>query len=142
VDLAAVVDDVVQAAEPAAQRRGVALRRERVGTPVVTGDEGQVHQVALNLVTNALQSVGEGEAVVVATRVEDRHAVLEVRDAGPGVPLADRPRLFEPFFTSRPGGTGLGLFVSYGIVERHGGHIEVGDAPEGGARFTVRIPIA
>ena len=109
---------------------------------MVLGDEGQLHQVALNLVTNALQAVDEGERVVVALSSDGRFAVLEVRDEGPGVPPEDRRRVFEPFFTGRRGGTGLGLFVSYGIVERHGGRIEVGEAPEGGARFTVRIPLA
>ncbi len=142
VDLRRVVGDVLLAAGPAVERRGIRLTREDSGEPIVRGDEGQLHQVALNLVTNALQSVDDGEAIVVATRVEDRTAVLEVRDEGPGVPVEHRPRLFEPFFTGRPGGTGLGLFVSYGIVERHGGRIDVGDAPEGGARFTVRLPLA
>jgi signal transduction histidine kinase len=142
VDLRAVVADVLVAATPAAERRGVRILREDAGEPVVLGDDGQLHQVALNLVTNALQAVDDGEGIVVATRVEDRTGVLEVRDEGPGVPAEHRARLFEPFFTGRPGGTGLGLFVSYGIVERHGGRIEVGDAPEGGARFTVRLPLA
>jgi signal transduction histidine kinase len=142
VDLRAVVADVLGAAAPAAERRRIRVVREDSGEPIALGDEGQLHQVALNLVTNALQAVDDGEGIVVATRVEDRAAVLEVRDEGPGVPPGHRPRLFEPFFTGRPGGTGLGLFVSYGIVERHGGRIEVGDAPEGGARFTVRLPRA
>jgi two-component system NtrC family sensor kinase len=108
----------------------------------VRGDAAQLHQVALNLLTNALQAVDDGEEVVVALRREGGDAVLEVRDAGPGVDPAIRDRIFEPFFTGREGGTGLGLFVSYGIVERHGGRIEVGTAPEGGARFTVRLPLA
>jgi two-component system NtrC family sensor kinase len=142
VRLAAVVDDLLRAAGPAAERRSVRLLRETVGDPVVLADEGQVHQVALNLLTNALQAVDDEETVVVAVRAEGRHGVLEVRDSGPGVPEEARPRLFEPFFTARPGGTGLGLFVSYGIVERHGGRIEVGEAPEGGARFTVKFPLA
>jgi signal transduction histidine kinase len=142
VDLARVAVDVLRSAAPAAERRSVRLVSEASGAPVVSGEEGQLHQVALNLVTNALQAVDDGETIVVATRVEDRTAVLDVRDTGPGVPEADRSRIFEPFFTGKAGGTGLGLFVSYGIVERHGGRIEVTEAPEGGARFTVRIPLA
>lgn len=142
VDLAALVDDVVRTVAPEAARRGVVLTRERGPAPTALGDEAQLHQVALNLVTNALQAVDDGETVVVATRADGGQAVLEVRDGGPGVDPAQRDRIFEPFFSGREGGTGLGLFVSYGIVERHGGRIDVGSAPEGGACFTVRIPSA
>jgi signal transduction histidine kinase len=142
VDLEALVDDAVRTAAPAASRRRVAVRRERSPVPRFPGDAAQLHQVALNLLTNALQAVDDGESVVVAVRREGNDAVLEVRDEGAGVDPAIRDRIFEPFFTGREGGTGLGLFVSYGIVERHGGRIEVGQAAEGGARFTVRLPLA
>ncbi len=140
VQLDAVVEDVTRAAEPTATRRRVQVEREGLCPRSVHGDEGQLHQVVLNLVTNALQAVDDGGRVVIATREEDGHGVVEVRDAGPGVPEADRDRIFEPFFTGRDDGTGLGLFVSYGIVERHAGRIEVTDAPEGGAAFTVSVP--
>jgi signal transduction histidine kinase len=142
VDLGALVDDAVRTASPAAARRSIRVRREGGPVPPVRGDGAQLHQVALNLLTNALQAVDDGEEVVVAVRREGKEAVLEVRDEGAGVDPAIRDRIFEPFFTGREGGTGLGLFVSYGIVERHGGRIEVGQAPEGGARFTVRLPLA
>ena len=141
VDLGALVTDVVSTAAPEAERRRVQLVRETVPVPAIRGDAAQLHQVALNLLSNALQAVDDGERVVVAVRAEGGEVILEVRDAGPGVDPAIRDRIFEPFFTAREGGTGLGLFVSYGIVERHGGRIEVGEAPEGGARFTVRLPI-
>jgi signal transduction histidine kinase len=142
VELASLVDDAIRTAAPAAERRRVQIRRESSPVPPVWGDAAQLHQVALNLVTNALQAVDDGEPVVVAVRREGDRAVLEVRDGGPGVDPALRDRIFEPFFTGKEGGTGLGLFVSYGIVERHGGTIEVGTAPEGGARFTVRLPLS
>jgi signal transduction histidine kinase len=142
VSLDAVADEVARAAAPTAQGREIDLRRERSGSPVVRGDEGQLHQVVLNLVTNALQAVDDAETIVLATRVEGNRGVVEVRDTGGGVAAEDRDRVFEPFFTRREDGTGLGLFVSYGIVERHGGTLEVTDAPEGGARFTVSLPLA
>jgi signal transduction histidine kinase len=142
VDLAAVVDDVLRAAAPTARHRRIEIAREEESRPRVLGDEGQLHQVVLNLVTNALQAADDDEQVAIAVREEDGHGVVEVRDTGAGVPPEDRDRIFEPFFTGREDGTGLGLFISYGIVERHGGRIEVGDAPEGGARFTVRVPLA
>lgn len=142
VDLAALADDVVRAAEPTARRAEVRLERERSGRAWTRGDAGQLHQVVLNLVTNAFDHVGRGGRVVVATSATGREALLEVRDNGPGVPHELRDRIFEPFFTTRPAGTGLGLFISFGIVERHGGRIEVGDAAEGGASFLVALPLA
>lgn len=142
IDLAQVIDDVLRAAGPSIERRRVALRREGEPPQAVQGDAGQLHQVVLNLVTNALQAIDDGQSLVVRTGNEAGHAVVEVHDAGPGVPPDQRDRIFEPFFTNREDGTGLGLFVSYGIVERHGGRIEVGDSPEGGACFTLTLPLA
>lgn len=142
VRLAAVVDDALEAARPAAARRRVRLEHRREDDPRVLGDEGQLHQVALNLVTNALQSSPEGGEVRVRTARDGRLGLLEVEDDGPGIAPEQRERLFEPFYTTRESGTGLGLFISYGIVERHGGRIDVGAAPSGGARFAVRLPLA
>lgn len=142
VDLGQVVDDVLHAARPSIERHQVSLEREGDRPQTVNGDAGQLHQVVLNLVTNALQAVGRGARIVVRTGTHGGHVVVEVRDDGPGVPVEDRDRIFDPFFTGREDGTGLGLFISYGIVERHGGRIEVGEAPEGGARFTVSLPVA
>jgi two-component system sensor histidine kinase HupT/HoxJ len=135
-----VVEDVLGAAAATLRRHEIRLDKVLDDDPVVDGDAGQLHQVVLNLVTNALQAVDDGERIGVALALEGGQAVLEVRDAGPGIPPEDRSRIFEPFFTGRREGTGLGLFLSYGIVERHGGRIEVEDAPEGGALFRVRLP--
>ncbi len=140
VRLRSVVEDVLGAAAATLRRHEIRLDKVLDDDPVVDGDAGQLHQVVLNLVTNALQAVDDGERIGVALALEGGQAVLEVRDAGPGIPPEDRSRIFEPFFTGRREGTGLGLFLSYGIVERHGGRIEVEDAPEGGALFRVRLP--
>ncbi|MDF1700435.1 MAG: ATP-binding protein [Planctomycetota bacterium] len=142
VALEDVVADVLRAAGPTLGQRRLAVDRQQADAPVVLGDEGQIHQVVLNLVTNAMHAVDDGETLVIATRRDGGQGVIEVRDGGPGVPPEERDRVFEPFFTGREDGTGLGLFVSYGIVERHGGSIRVSDAPEGGACFTVAIPLA
>jgi two-component system, NtrC family, sensor kinase len=141
VDLSLGAADAIESARPAAEKRRVTLEHRREGDPVVKGDDGQLHQVALNLVTNALQAVKDRGHVRVLTAVRDRKALLEVADDGPGIRPEVKERLFEPFFTTRENGTGLGLFVSYGIVERHGGRIEVDDAPGGGARFRVWLPL-
>ena len=118
--------------------------------PPVIGDTSQLQQVFLNLVLNAEQAMteaGEGDRIrlVGATRSEGgtRWVTGQVIDNGPGIPPDVLPRIFEPFFTTKTvgSGTGLGLSVSYGIVEQHGGTIDVRSQP-GATTFTVALPAA
>jgi signal transduction histidine kinase len=102
-------------------------------------DRTEIRKAVANLVRNARAAAGEGP-VIVTWRREGREMVMEIRDGGPGVRKEDRDRIFDHFFTGRPGGTGLGLAIVRSVVHRHGGRIVVDDAPEGGARFTLRIP--
>ena len=112
----------------------------------VVGSPGQMQQVVMNLVQNAHDATS-GEAtprLAVSSREEEGQAILEFRDNGPGIAPEDLPRIFDPFFTTKPigKGTGLGLTISYGIVERHGGELTAKNHPEGGAVFTLRLPLA
>jgi two-component system NtrC family sensor kinase len=110
--------------------------------PSVRGVENQLVQVFLNLILNAMEAMPEGGSLWVATahHAEREQVVVAFRDSGPGIPPEIREHLFEPFHTSKSSGTGLGLAISYGIVERHGGVIDVESPPEGGTTFIVRIP--
>lgn len=111
---------------------------------LVSGNEHQLAQVLLNLVTNAEQALAgrPGARITVRVRVEDAVAVLEVEDNGPGMDEAVCQRVFEPFFTTKQGtGTGLGLSTSHTIVTAHGGTIGVESAPGAGTRFFVRLPL-
>jgi two-component system NtrC family sensor kinase len=117
-------------------------------TRPVMGNEARLVQVVLNLVVNALQalpadSTGTNE-VTLRTRDEGARVLLEVADSGPGVPAADRDRIFEPFFSTKEigKGTGLGLFVCRNIVQALAGDVEVLDRPAGGALFRVTLPAA
>jgi PAS domain S-box-containing protein len=107
-------------------------------------DTEKLLQVIENLVTNAIQYSPSGAEVRVSARAEGRGAdgevLLLVEDRGPGVPLADAARVFEPFFSRRKGGTGLGLSIVQRIVEAHGGKVSV-EPGEGGGLFTVRLPL-
>jgi two-component system sensor histidine kinase HydH len=117
-------------------------RREAADLPTVRADPDLLSQVLLGLLANASDVTGAGgEVALEATRV-DGGIELAVLDTGPGVPAELRTRIFEPFFTTRERGTGLGLAVARQIVEAHGGKIEVGDRPGGGARFAVLLPAA
>ncbi|HEY8063331.1 MAG TPA: ATP-binding protein [Methylosinus sp.] len=111
-----------------------------------SGHSGQIHSVLVNLIDNALDAVREVEAplVTIAMRAEGDAAIVAVADNGKGVPEALRSRIFEPFFTTKAvgEGTGLGLWISYSIAHEHGGSIEYDAPPEGGARFTLRLPRA
>jgi C4-dicarboxylate-specific signal transduction histidine kinase len=99
----------------------------------------------LNFLINAEQAVMHAPAPrVISITVDERggNACLEVQDSGPGVPHEDEPKLFQPFFTTKPvgEGTGLGLSVSYGIIQSHGGRIGYRRAPAGGAIFHFDLP--
>jgi signal transduction histidine kinase len=129
-------------------------------TPVVRGDADQLQQVCLNLCVNAIQAMPSGGSLELATRalvrrrpgldVADpgRYVVLEVSDTGVGIPEEDRERIFEPFYSTKapsdtgPGGTGLGLAVSGGIVKDHDGWIEIASRAGGGTVFRVFLPAA
>jgi len=112
----------------------------------VMGSEARLVQVLLNLLLNAAQSLTAGDPqrdeVSLTLRAEDYRVVIEVGDSGPGVPAAERERIFEPFVTTKPigEGTGLGLFVCRNIVRGLGGEIVVVDRPGGGALFRVWLP--
>jgi two-component system sensor kinase FixL len=116
--------------------------------PLITGDAIQLQQVLLNLLINAAEAsrdvVAERRLVTVSTEVQRRqsrtHVAVQVRDAGVGIPEADLPRLFEAFYTTKPGGLGMGLSVSKAIVERHGGRLWVTANTDYGATFHFSIP--
>jgi len=138
VDLRAVVERAVGLARLAEVGKGVAVAVDTPGQPVlVDGSEGRLEQVLLNLLLNAERAARSRVAVTLEETAEA--VALTVEDDGEGIAPADLPRVFDPFFT-RGGGTGLGLAVSYGIVQAHGGELLAANAPEAGARFTVRLP--
>ncbi len=108
----------------------------------VRADSGQIHQVLVNLLLNAVQAMPEGGTVEIATQVEAGRAVVEVRDHGVGLPDVPVERLFEPFFTTKAAGTGLGLHVCRRIAQSHGGRLDAVNAPGGGAAFRLVLPAA
>jgi two-component system sensor histidine kinase AtoS len=104
---------------------------------------GQIRQGFLNIILNALDAMPDGGELTVATGWDRDHQAVWISftDTGVGIPEEDQPRIFEPFFTRKFRGTGLGLTISYSIVERHGGRIELESRVGQGSRFTVFLPI-
>jgi PAS domain S-box-containing protein len=145
LDLAAVVRDalgLMRATVPTSIR----LVDQIAPAPPVLGDASQLHQVVVNLVTNAVHAIGEAHGTItVGLRVDADSAAVRVfvADTGCGMDEAMKARIFEPFFTTKEvgKGAGLGLAVAHGIIKDHGGRIEVESAPGKGARFDLVLPI-
>jgi signal transduction histidine kinase len=108
-------------------------------------DRARMLRVFLNLVQNAIDHSKEGDCIEVTSRGEPEgnpsELEISIRDHGPGFMPADLPKVFNPFFTRRPGGTGLGLPIVQRIVEEHGGTVTAGNHPDGGALIRVRLPL-
>ena len=141
------LDEVLFAEAERLQRRGhVRVDASAIAPVIVTADRAQLSRLVRNLVDNAERHAAT--AVALGLRSADASATIWVDDDGPGIPAADRDRVFERFTrldesrARRTGGTGLGLAIVRGIVERHDGHIAIDDSPLGGARFEVTVPLA
>ena len=124
--------------------RNVKLVKDVEPKVCILGFPGQVDQVLMNLLTNAAQAIGErGGTISVAAHNQDARVLLTVADDGPGIPKDILPRIFDPFFTTKEvgEGSGLGLSIVHGIIERHGGHIDVESEPGQGTKFSISLPL-
>jgi signal transduction histidine kinase len=125
------------------ERGGVEVVRDFApDTPPALADEGQLRQVCLNLLRNSREAMPEGGRLTVSTRALEREVEIAFQDTGRGMSEAVRARLFEPFFSTKEGGTGLGLAVSQQILQAHGGTLRCQSEPGQGTTFMLRLPRA
>jgi len=147
VDLADLARSVVQEFDAAAATRGLALALDAPEPVVIEGNRATLHALMENLVDNAIRYSGQGtgaERIEVRVRRQGGDAVFEVEDRGPGIPSAERERVFDRFYrgeSAAEGGTGLGLAIVRRVAERHGGRVELLDAP-GGRGLLVRVTLS
>ncbi len=141
IDLPEVLRDVVLFTDRFAKQSNVHIETSFAGDmPDVMGDPDQLKQVFLNLVTNAVQAMEvQGGTIRVSGRATNGYVEVTVQDDGPGIPQEDLSKVFDPFFTKRAEGTGLGLTIVHRILDEHDGHIEVTSGPEG-TTFVVSLP--
>jgi signal transduction histidine kinase len=140
-DLLEVVRRAAALVEGRARRQKVSLTLDLPDQPVAAClDPEQIQQVLVNLLLNALDAQPRGGAIIVTVGLGEASATIQVRDRGSGIPAAVRPRLFEPFVTSKPDGVGLGLSICKRLVEAHGGTIRIVNAPEGGSVVAFMLP--
>ena len=142
-DVESVLDDVLLFTKRFATQADVEIVRVQGSElPPVIADPDQLKQVFLNLVTNAVQAMEDGGGMItVTTRDAGDFIEVQVADDGPGISREDLGKVFDPFYSKRQGGTGLGLTIVHRIVDEHGGHIEV-DSGRSGTTFTVSLPAA
>ncbi|MDR0339204.1 MAG: two-component sensor histidine kinase [Desulfovibrio sp.] len=142
-----IVDQAIAFLQNEANFRGISIERDFIETDLrVATDVGQLQQVILNILDNAIDAVGKGGRVLVSTRRNDADGTAQVilHDNGTGIPPERLEQIFDPFFTTKTvgEGTGLGLSICYSIMESLGGSIRARNHPEGGAEFTISLPVS
>jgi len=143
LDIQVVLDDVLSLVGKRIQHGSVMVHRNAIDPmPPVLGEASQLKQVFLNIIINAVEAMpAGGDLFIDAAWDEQRNEVsMSFTDTGEGIPLPELSNIFDPFYTSKPNGTGLGLSVSHGIIERHGGRIDVKSEVGQGSTFTVSLP--
>jgi len=147
VDLNALAQDAVHAAEAAAGCTGIRLTLD-AGSLTANLDAGRLRQALLNIIGNAIQAVSDGgppvdgqSIRVRTTRLDDRRAAITVTDKGGGIAPEDLPRVFDPFFTTRRTGTGIGLAISRNIIEGLGGRIAIASERDRGTEVRIELPL-
>jgi signal transduction histidine kinase len=139
-DVSAIVRQVADLERVAAERRGAELVLTASAEQLIAlVDAAKVHQIVLNLVRNAIEAVSAGGHVVLSLDGDEQYIRISVSDDGPGIPDAVLPRIYEPFFSTKEAGTGLGMSIVHSLVSLHGGSIEL-DTSARGTRFEISLP--
>ncbi len=140
-DLSNLLTHVVELQVLEARKHGIELRAELPSDPVhIDGDRDKLQQVVLNIVRNAIEALEHtgGSIVISLERIDDGLVRLRIRDDGPGIPEDIRSRIFEPFFSTKAMGTGLGMAICHSLVQQHGGNVEV--FVQDGTTVEIRLP--
>ena len=146
LDINEAIRDVIELSRSEALKNGISVQTELArNLPLVEGDRVQLQQVVLNLVLNAIQAMGPaadgaGEVLITTAQAEARGVLVEVKDLGPGLEPGSFERIFEPFYTTKPGGLGVGLSICRSIIEAHGGRLWVTANTPRGAIFHFTVP--
>jgi signal transduction histidine kinase len=144
IDLNEITREMIVLLHDTAHRHSIAIRSELdPALPATSADRVQLQQVLMNLMVNGIEAMKEkgGELKVSSMQTGDGELLVTVRDSGIGLPEAGPDRIFDVFFTSKPGGTGMGLAISRRIIESHGGHLWACANATRGATFQFTLPV-
>jgi len=143
-DLHTILDRCVQLVQHHLQLNNIKLVREYQSKPAeVICDKNQIQQAALAILVNAVEAMSEGGTLTLRTKSDDEYVLIEIQDTGTGISPTDLPHIFEPFYSTKKEGkgVGLGLSVAYGIIERHDGEIDVKTAVGKGSTFIIKLAL-
>jgi two-component system NtrC family sensor kinase len=142
IDVSAVVEEALSLLAHRLLMQHVALVKDLAPMPPVMADFGQLRQSFVNIALNACEAMSAGGTLTVTARAVDRTVHVSIADTGPGIAPEHLSRILDPFFTTKEKGTGLGLSVVYGIIERHGGSLEIESHVGEGTTVIVRLPVS
>jgi signal transduction histidine kinase len=140
-DILALIREVADFMEAGFQERGVSFAIQADKIPEFPFDSGQMRQVFLNLFKNALEAMPQGGALTVSAAVREGQLLLTVADTGQGIAPEHLKDLFTPFFSTKEGGTGLGLTICRGLIDQHQGKIDLTSEVNRGTTCTIRLPL-
>lgn len=141
IDVSSVLEGVITLNRKFFQHEQIEVRADLPSLPPIWGSKDQLEQVFMNLALNAQAAMQGGGTLTISARAEGDEVVVTFTDTGCGISEENIDRIFDPFYSTKPNGTGLGLFVSYGIIQGHHGTIEVESKEGRGTTFQVRLPI-
>ena len=141
-DILALIQEVAEFMQGDFQEKGVEfVLQAPENLPPFPFDPGQMRQVLLNLLKNSLEAMPRGGVITVSAAVQGAHLVLTIQDTGQGIPPEHLKSLFTPFFSTKEGGTGLGLTICRGLIDQHQGEIEFASEVDHGTTCTIRLPL-
>jgi signal transduction histidine kinase/putative methionine-R-sulfoxide reductase with GAF domain len=142
-DLLPIFEEILQLLRPQIERGKITVKKEFESLPLITVDKEQIKQVILNLLMNAIQAMPEGGELSITGRFSKDGYWMElaIQDSGLGIPPEDMDKLFNPFFSTKEGGMGLGLSIAHRIIDQHHGKIEVESQSGNGTLFTISLPV-
>jgi len=142
-DINQCMEEVLALQIKSLKERGIQVNRQfSDNLPKIEVVEDQIKQVLLNIIQNSAESISGAGQIILTTKKQDSHIIMKIQDTGHGISEENKKNLFEPFFTTKGGkGIGLGLSISYGIIQNHGGNIEVESDLDKGTIVTVILPV-
>jgi signal transduction histidine kinase len=138
-----IFEETLQLLRPQVEKQRISVQKNFRSLPPITIDKEQMKQVVLNLLLNAIQAMPEGGRLRLSGKIPtgNQWIQLSIQDSGIGIPPQDMDKLFDPFFSTREGGIGLGLSIAHRIIDQHNGRIEVESTPDKGTLFTIWLPL-